>query len=51
MATYQEDWRRVFNGVIMKSKLGEHMLRDLFTRRECFCVGKLRREESYEIKT
>ena len=24
MATYQEDWLRVFNGVIVKSKLGEH---------------------------
>ena len=24
MATYQEDWRRIFYGVIMKSKLGEH---------------------------
>ena len=27
------------------------MVSDLFTRRECFCVGKLRREKSYEIKT
>ena len=24
MATYQEEWYHVFNGVIMKSKLGEH---------------------------
>ena len=48
---FQDDWKRVFNGVIAPSKLGDHYAWCVvFTRRECISVRCVRLLYTLEIE-